>query len=253
MSVSDRITILLEFSVPDTIENIESVNMLRLDLVLNDGTVLEGKNLNFEPNVLLKQSFNKFHFKSRDIRNSYVSVKYSVSGDFREWGTIDIDTTMINNYNEKIVPTGKLYIAPSVNNVDCEVSNWSNWNSCSTLAPCTTGTQTRERTILTHSENQGTPCPPSSQLTQSKSCGETCSFGSYYSGKTYSRLSDWSTTSFTTAKNRCMSTRGCTGIYRYKLSWFPISTYYLGSGSILSAPSILKSYFRAYPMNKISI
>ena len=54
--------------------------------------------------------------------------------------------------------------------------------------------------------------------------------------------------SFTTAKNRCMSTRGCTGIYRYKLSWFPISTYYLGSGSILSAPSILKSYFRAYPM-----
>jgi hypothetical protein len=59
--------------------------------------------------------------------------------------------------------------------VDCAVSAWSAWGTCS--ATCGGGTQTQTRTVVTPSSNGGAACPA---LTQSQACNtQACSSGYY--------------------------------------------------------------------------
>ena len=50
--------------------------------------------------------------------------------------------------------------------IDCQVSNWSKWSSCS--ESCGPGTQTRTRTVVTKPQYEGKACPP--QLTETSGC-----------------------------------------------------------------------------------
>eukprot|EP01012_Entosiphon_sulcatum_P049575 TRINITY_DN6820_c0_g1_i6.p1 TRINITY_DN6820_c0_g1~~TRINITY_DN6820_c0_g1_i6.p1 ORF type:complete len:7637 (+),score=112.47 TRINITY_DN6820_c0_g1_i6:5459-28369(+) len=68
--------------------------------------------------------------------------------------------------------------------VDCVLSSWSDWTSCS--LPCGKGTQTRSRTILVRSANSGSPCPTTLNETRScnsQACPVDCVVGDW---------SDWS-------------------------------------------------------------
>ena len=73
--------------------------------------------------------------------------------------------------------------------VNCAVSNWTDWSTCDTV--CGTGKQTRTRTITTPQKNKGIICPP---LIDTKTCNVTsgcvvdCSLNSW---------SDWSSCSNT--------------------------------------------------------
>ena len=49
--------------------------------------------------------------------------------------------------------------------VDCEVSGWSGWSSCS--QNCGGGTQSRDRSIVVAPENGGAGCPT---LSQTQNC-----------------------------------------------------------------------------------
>ncbi|KXS22376.1 hypothetical protein M427DRAFT_40271 [Gonapodya prolifera JEL478] len=52
--------------------------------------------------------------------------------------------------------------------IDCAVSAWSAWSTCS--QPCNTGTQTRIRTVVTQASDGGAACP---SLLESRTCGST--------------------------------------------------------------------------------
>jgi hypothetical protein len=70
--------------------------------------------------------------------------------------------------------------------VDCQVSNWGSWGSCS--ASCGGGTQTRSRTITRQPSNGGLACP---SLTESQSCNtQGCPINCAVSG-----WSNWSSCS----------------------------------------------------------
>ena len=59
--------------------------------------------------------------------------------------------------------------------VDCEVSQWSGWTSCS--AECGTGSQTRTRSVTTAAADGGTQCPAG--LSESQSCNTQACAGSW--------------------------------------------------------------------------
>jgi len=52
--------------------------------------------------------------------------------------------------------------------VDCVVGDWSNWGACS--KNCDGGTQQRTKSIITQPQNGGRACPPSAELTESRTC-----------------------------------------------------------------------------------
>jgi hypothetical protein len=62
-------------------------------------------------------------------------------------------------------PTSTPTSTPSINNVDCTVSDWSNWGQCS--QECGGGVQSRTRTILTQQSGSGQPCP---SLSEEQAC-----------------------------------------------------------------------------------
>ena len=82
--------------------------------------------------------------------------------------------------------------------VDCAVSNWSHWSSCS--ASCRTdGSQTRSRSITTRPRLGGNACP--SNLRESQPCGsraENCQLSSW---------SEWSSCSASTCGKEGSQTR----------------------------------------------
>jgi Spondin-like TSP1 domain len=65
-------------------------------------------------------------------------------------------------------------------NVDCKVSGWSGWSSCT--KSCEGGQQTRTRSIITAQAGRGAPCPPLSepQSCNTHACPVDC------------KVSDWS-------------------------------------------------------------
>ncbi len=72
--------------------------------------------------------------------------------------------------------------------VNCTVSAWGEWSTCS--ASCGGGTQTQTRTVITPAENGGTACPA---LTQSRSCNtQACTPGGTPVDCVVSAWSEWS-------------------------------------------------------------
>jgi uncharacterized repeat protein (TIGR01451 family) len=70
--------------------------------------------------------------------------------------------------NQSCVPAGQANECTIVNKpVDCQVSEWSAWWSC------TNGTQTRTRTVTVQPQNGGKACPASSET---KDCPVDCSY-----------------------------------------------------------------------------
>lgn len=69
--------------------------------------------------------------------------------------------------------TGSTDDSVSSEDIDCAVSSWSSWGSCS--AACGTGTQSRTRTVTTQPSGNGASCPG---LTDTRSCNtHACSGG----------------------------------------------------------------------------
>ena len=61
--------------------------------------------------------------------------------------------------------------------VDCQVSDWSQWNTCS--ATCGGGTQSRTRTIIKDAKNGGKVCPvdlSENRVCNTQSCPVNCAF-----------------------------------------------------------------------------
>jgi hypothetical protein len=64
------------------------------------------------------------------------------------------------------------YNKPNPEMKSCELSNWTDWSVCDGLCN-DVGTQTRTRTIRSQPTNNGTPCPPDSELSQTRNCIKT--------------------------------------------------------------------------------
>jgi hypothetical protein len=74
--------------------------------------------------------------------------------------------------------------------VDCTVSSWSNWGSCS--ATCGSGSQSRSRTVTRPAANGGYPCPT---LTDQQTCNTAACAGPV--DCTVSNWSNWGACSVT--------------------------------------------------------
>lgn len=82
-----------------------------------------------------------------------------------EFGTAQIDVLVTDSYGQKAEKSFTVQVTQTPK--PCSYSDYSAWSRCS--QPCSTGIQSRTRTVLSEAQGAGTPCDETS-LTQVKTC-----------------------------------------------------------------------------------
>ena len=181
-------SIIIEITFPnkDTLKNAESLNKLSITFQRTNPNTNTTLNLSaYKPIKISSTGNDKFRFKITLPKNIYITVCDFTLSSLTD--TVSINRIYIEFSDAKITDitfSKPLLINPSSPYkhppVDCEVSKWSPFSSCTRI--CGGGIQTQTRTIIQKESNGGIACP--TDLLKTQPCNtQTCPV--YYPNPTF--------------------------------------------------------------------
>lgn len=105
-----RISIHVGLTIPDTIENIEHVEEMQINLKLSNNEIVYGRKIPLVLNERIDQRFTYLDFLNNDLRNSSLVITYRTSTEFREWGSVPLDVQV-----QKLTPSRTVTVTPPMN------------------------------------------------------------------------------------------------------------------------------------------